>query len=277
MQKMSKLSTAFVLIALSTIVGVSSVRADSAATINSVNVNFSPIVTTISYNYDFLTGTLTPGTATATALAVNGVFMTKTNDPNPPGNQGSGTFIGVARPINFQGDEVVYLQSSCPSGYPNCFSDGSFTFGVFVMRKAKGDTLDQLTNLAANWNVQAGCDGGGAPRFAVDLSNGATISVYFGSPPNYSTDCAPSSSTWMSTGNLATDPPGPGGTRWDSTQIGGTFYGTYSQAVALANAQGLTISDVAVIIDGGWSGTNPSTTQTILFQQIQVNGVTRFP
>ena len=86
-------------------------------------------------------------------------------------------------------------------------------------------------------------------------------------------DCPPP--TWTSSGNLATD---LAGLRWDSTQIGGTFYGTYSEAVTLANAQGLTISVVFLGTDGGWIAPNAGTPngQTFLFKDIQVNSITRF-
>jgi len=36
-------------------------------------------------------------------------------------------------------------------------------------------------------------------------------------------------------------------------------------------------NEVILGTDGGWSGTNPATSQTILFKSIQVNGLTRFP
>ena len=78
--------------------------------------------------------------------------------------------------------------------------------------------------------------------------------------------------SWQPTGNLVTDPE----PRWDSTQIGGPFYGTYSEAVLLANAQGLTISAFVIGTDSGWFGANPATTQTVLYKSIEVNAITRF-
>jgi hypothetical protein len=267
--------------------GISAVSADSSAPPSYIGIKFSPIITTVSYNYDFLTGALTLGTATATSLAINNILLTVISDPTPPGRTNGATFFGTAKPEHFCDssgvcDTVVYEQSVCGSGYPTCFSDNTFTFGGFVTRNVKGDTLGQLTYLASQYYIQHGCDGGGSPRFQIDMSNGKNIFVYFGSFPAFA-DCAPSN-TWQpacptaqcATPNMASD---SAGLRWDSTQIGGPFYGTYSTAVTLANAQGLTISSVSVITDGGWSTGNAGTAngQTFLFRSIQVNGLTRFP
>src|SRR6266851_2751474 len=117
MHNIKRLLSAFALLTLSMVVGVSSVRADSSTPVNTINVNFAPITTTVSFNYDFLTGMLTPGTATATALSINGMFVTTTNDADPPSN-GFGTFFGDAHPVHFQGDQVVNTTSVCP-GFVN--------------------------------------------------------------------------------------------------------------------------------------------------------------
>jgi hypothetical protein len=294
MHSIKKLSTAITLVALSLIIGVTSARGDSSYPVNYFGTNLTPVTTTLSYNYDFLTGALVPGTATATALAINNVFLTRVSDPAPPDSRNGATFFGTAEPVHFCDssgicDTVVYQQSVCPvyppsppGPQPTCFSQGTFTFGGFVTRNVKGDTLDQLTYLASQYYIQYGCDGGGSPRFQIDMSNGNNIFVYFGTYPSFA-DCLPSNtwqpacpSTQCPTPNMASD---SAGLRWDSTQIGGPFYGTYSTAVTLANAQGLTISSVSVITDGGWSTGNAGTSngQTFYFQSIQVNGVTRFP
>ncbi len=207
-----------------------------------------------------------------------GLFLVLTPFLTPvSASNGFGTYIGTAQPLHVTGMQgtVLYEQYVCPTGYPTCFSDGTFTYGYFVMYTARGLTLDQLTNLATQYNVQSGCFGGGSPRFSIVMSNGAEIQVYLGTYPNFS-DC-PTTNTWYSTGNFATD---SAGLRWDASQLScGTFYGTYSGAVACANSLGLTISAILVGTDGGWSGSNAGNTngQTFWFQNIQVNGLTRFP
>src|SRR5437899_3120359 len=66
---------------MTAISGVSAVFGDSSTPPNYIGVNIGPIITTVSYNYDFLTGEVTLGTTTATALAVNNVFLTVVSDP----------------------------------------------------------------------------------------------------------------------------------------------------------------------------------------------------
>lgn len=247
--------------------------ADGSTPVNYISVNFGPITSTTSFNYDWSTGELTEGTAAASVSSTANVFEALVSDPTPPDPpNGFGTFIGTARPVRFDGETVVYTQSVCPS-WPlfTCLADGSFTFGYMVLYNVRRATLDQLTTLATQYNIQSGDCGGGSPRFSVVMSNGAEVHVYIGPFPNY-TGCTPNS--WQSTGNLVTDP----NLRWDSSQIGGTFYGTYSEAVALANAQGLTMNSIFLGTDGSWStGGAPSGDQTVLFKSIEVNSVTRFP
>src|SRR5215470_1254941 len=90
------------------------------------------------------------------------------------------------------------------------------------------------TTLSADYEMQTGCFGGGAPRFQVriDYDNDGMISagdksvfIYWGSPPNF-TDCP---AGWSNTGNLiaATD------LRYDLSSVGGGFYSTHTDAVGL--------------------------------------------
>ena len=248
--------------------------------VNHISFNFNPITNSTSYNYNWSTGTMTLGTATASVSSTQNLLENSVSDPTPPDPNGYGTFIGTGRPVKSPtgGGSVLYEQSVCGSGYPTCFSDGTFTFGDMVMYPLRGDTLDQLTNLQTDYYVEHGCFGGGSPRFQIDMS-GATgagnIFVYLGTSPEFA-DC-PAPNTWLSTGNFATD---GAGLRWDTSQLcPGTFYNTYSGAVACANSFGYKINAIFLITDGGWFGTNAvnSTGQTFLFSNIQANEVTRFP
>jgi len=202
---------------LTAISGVSTIFGDSSTPANYISINFSPIITTVSYNYNFLTGKLTQGTATATALVINNAFLTLVSDSKSDPNNGFGTFFGTARPVRFDHDTVVYTTSHCP-GWPafTCLSDGTLTFGGFVMVHHFGGVLDQLTTLATQYNIQAGDCGGGSPRFSVTVSNATQtheIQVYIGPSPNF-TGCTIGS--WQSTGNFATD---SAGLRWDTSQV----------------------------------------------------------
>lgn len=305
MRSIKKLSTAIVLLALSLVVGVTSVKGDSSTPVNYIGVSFSPIITTVSYNYDFLTGAVTQGTATATALAINNVFLTVVSDPaSSHSNNGFGTFFGTARPVQFQGDEVVNTTSVCPgfpattgppSFTPTCLVDGTLTFGGFIVVHSFNGPLNQVTELASQYYLQKGTCGGGSPRFTLTTSAGSNhnIFVYFG-PSKSFLPCRSGAWTNPDSGvNFANDltEKGP---RWDVNQLktdpthgfvstalcdSQPFVTTYSGAVACANSLGLTIDVIFLVTDSAWQPTAgaPNGVQTVLFRSIQVNSVTRFP
>lgn len=284
---MKKRLTSLLLVALTAAVvalaSAISASADTSAPLDYVGVNFDPITTSTSYNYDWSTGELTTGTAAGSVFSTANVLENLVSDPSPPDPNGYGTFIGTARPVQSPtgGGAVLYEQSVCGSGYPTCLGDGTLTSGNMVMYPLRGSTLDQLTYLATQYYVDDGnpgsnCFGGGSPRFDVVMSNGNEIHVYLGTYPSF-TDCPPKD-TWIPTGNFATD---LAGLRWDTSAIcPGTFYNDYSGAVLCADTAGLTTNAILVSTDGGWFGTNAGPAgsgQTFLFQDIQVNGITRFP
>jgi hypothetical protein len=271
------LSTAGVAVMLTALAG--SASAGTSLPVNYVGLNFAPITTSTSHNYNWSTGALTSGTASASVFSTANAVQNTVHDPSPPDPNGFGTFLGTARPVKSPtgGGAVLYEQSVCVEGYPTCLGDGTFTYGDMVMYPLRGATLDQLQFLATQYYVEHGCFGGGSPRFSIVMSNAVDtveIHVYLGMYPNYM-DCPPPG-VWLSTGNFATDAAGP---RWDTSQIDGTFYNTYTGAVTLADALGYRIDEILLVTDGGWFGANAGTPdgQTFLFQDIQTNGLTRFP
>ena len=58
--------------------------------------------------------------------------------------------------------------------------------------------------------------------------------------------------------------------RFDLTQFGGPFYGTYANAVALVGAQPITA--IQLVVDGGWS--QPDKEQTVLVRKVTINDQT---
>ena len=90
---MNKLFLSFVLLVF--LVPVALVSAQSMPA-NYIDVNFSPITNSTSYNYDWSAGTLTVGTATASLFSTQNVLENSVSDPTPPDPNGYGTFIGTA-------------------------------------------------------------------------------------------------------------------------------------------------------------------------------------
>jgi hypothetical protein len=125
--------------------------------------------------------------------------------------------------------------------------------------------FEELEELGTEYNLTDDGAGGGSPRFQVALDEDGdgdadgNVFVYIGTPPNFDDD----PSGWEDTGNLleSTD------TRFDTTQFGGPFFGTYAQAVALVGE--LPIVDIALVVDGGWFQSDGE--QTVLFDDIRVH------
>ena len=272
------------ILVLSMVLGVVSV---AGASTTSLPLNLLPLTTTISYDYDYLTGILTPGTLTATDLAFGNMIFTVVADPSPHSN-GGGTFFGTARPVHFTGDEVVYTASVC-TPFPGCSS--SLTFGGFVVNHHFNAPLSSLTTLASQFYLPSTSGGTGSdcavgsPRFSLTTSLGANknIFVYLGELPtgSYPTGqggCTKDTWTGENSGmNLAT---ASAGLVWDTSQLcPGTQLNTYAGAVSCANGLGATINAIFVVIDGGYNGiaTGGSGTQIVYFRSLQVNSATRFP
>jgi len=272
------------ILVLSMVLGVVSV---AGASTTSLPLNLLPLTTTISYDYDYLTGILTPGTLTATDLAFGNMIFTVVADPSPHSN-GGGTFFGTGRPVNFQGDEVVYTASVC-TPFPSCSS--SLTFGGFVVNHHFNAPLSSLTTIASQFYLPSTSGGTGSdcavgsPRFSLTTSLGANknIFVYLGELPtgSYPTGqggCTKDTWTGENSGmNLAT---ASAGLVWDTSQLcTGTQLNTYAGAVSCADGLGATINAIFVVIDGGYNAiaTGGSGTQIVYFRSLQVNSETRFP
>ena len=127
-------------------------------------------------------------------------------------------------------------------------------------------TFNSITTLSAEFNVTDDACLGGAPRFTIDFAATTNnVHVYLGThnPATGQFDCAPN--TWISSGNLI----GVVEPRYDLTQFGGPFYGTYAQAQALVG--GLTVDQILFAVDGGWAFTATDKEQTVLLRTATIN------
>lgn len=154
------------------------------------------------------------------------------------------------------GSTITLVSNLADTNTANDFSGVQFTnLGTLKM----GD----LKVLATEFNATDDGCGGGSPRFAITFANGKTVQVYLGER-NATTgnfDCP--LNTWVRTGNLV----GTTDLRVDTSQIGGTFYDTWANAVRLAGSE--TITAIRLITDSGWFFADKE--QTTLVRNALVN------
>jgi hypothetical protein len=150
------------------------------------------------------------------------------------------------------------------NGQATLVSNSTIPYSYISFNDLNGQAVANLTDLSANV-ASVSAYGGGSPRFSVQVTDGTTtksIFVYLGTLPNFTAGAT------GNTGNLLDDLIS--GARVDSTQVGGPFYGTWSQAVSAATGSGyLTISNISVVADGGWAVGS----QTVVLDAVSINGV----
>lgn len=128
-----------------------------------------------------------------------------------------------------------------------------------------GLTLQQITELSAEFNVTDDDCIGGSPRFVINYAGNQSFIVYFGPSPNF-TGCT--QNTWVSTGNLV-------GTsealRVDTSHLtGGSVNSTWAAALALVGSQPIT--SINLIVDSSWAFADKE--QTVLVRSVKLNNET---
>jgi hypothetical protein len=161
------------------------------------------------------------------------------------------------------------VQVWCLTSDTNVIGDADDFGGIAVKEgKLDGLTLAEVTDLSTDFLVKEGDCAGGSPRFQLSLDtdddgdHDGNVFVYLGPWPNY-TGCP--LNVWESSGNLVEDAD----PRWDTSQIGGTFYDTYENAVELAG--GATVLDVSLVVDSGWALAGQR--QVVCVDDAEVNGI----
>lgn len=128
-------------------------------------------------------------------------------------------------------------------------------------------TFSSLTKLSAQFNVTDDACAGGSPRFAISFGE-KTLQVYLGTLNTTTGEFVCTPNTWLDTGNLI----GSTDARFDLTQFGGNFYGTYAEALALLGSQ--TVTGIRVATDAGWKFADKE--QTVLLRDVEINNTTFF-
>jgi hypothetical protein len=110
-------------------------------------------------------------------------------------------------------------------------------------------TFAEIRELSARYAAVEGGHGGGSPRIVVGVDTDSddevdgNVSIYLGTPPSFDDEA---SEEFQSTGNLV----GSSDLRFDTSQVGGTFYDDYAGAVELVGDAD--VGYVLFVVDAGW-------------------------
>ncbi len=115
--------------------------------------------------------------------------------------------------------------------------------------------FSQITELSAVYAFTTGNCHGGALRWSVRVSPTQSVFIYYGDYPNF-TDCTTNSQSGTNLISLSD-------LRFDTSQVGGTFYDDYAGALALVGA--LPIVRASLVLDGGWAGDQVVTLSSATF------------
>ena len=152
---------------------------------------------------------------------------------------------------------VVFKSTGSDAETENDYSYLSFTPSASLL-------FSQITALHAVYTFTQGNCHGGSLRWSVRLSPTQSVFIYYGDYPSFA-DCTTSSQTGV---NLIISPD----LRFDTSQFpGGTFYDTYTHAVALLGST--PVIRASLVLDSGWGGDQVITP----VQNVTVNGNTFVP
>lgn len=170
------------------------------------------------------------------------------------------------------------LSSRClePGGVFGCIEGDRLTRSGIVFTPPPGHILrfQDLFRLSTDFNPTETDCGAGSPRFEIglDLTGDGLVDgslfVYLGPQYNF-TNCLRG---WQSSGNLIADISSD--QRYDLTQFGGPFYGTYFEALTLVG-RGAICYILLVVDSGWWPQLQPKAgTQIIHVDNVRVNQFT---
>lgn len=127
-------------------------------------------------------------------------------------------------------------------------------------------TFASITTLSTEFNVTDDDCTNGSPRFQIRVATSTgekNVFVYLGPTPSF-TGCLPN--TWIASGDLSDSTE----LRVDLTQVGGAFYSTWAQAVALVGT--LQVTGISLVVDAGAVFADKE--QTVKIRNVRVNGST---
>lgn len=182
-------------------------------------------------------------------------------------------FTGVVKAASsFYGDAQI-VSGGNPGGTAQLRSDDSPGWGGINFDDLNGSNFSSLTTLSTDFNVTDDNCGAGSPRFSIEVdydnnnvesAGDKNVFVYLGPFPNYDS-C--SQNTWLSSGNLVNSSDN----RWDTSQVGGTFYDSHANAVSLVG--NMKVLNISLDVDSGWNNTasGGDGEQTVLVDNTTIN------
>jgi hypothetical protein len=193
-------------------------------------------------------GTYTSGAWTLTAPQTDSYSAQVQQPINPNGSSVWSAKKGVI-PVQFTlTDTKSFTFESLQSGYCSpqpCYvpvNDTASSDASYV--PASPITVAELTSLVANYSWQTGTDHGGSLRWSIETPVG-NVHVYFGDYPNYMSETPGVNGSGV---NLLASSD----LRFDTSQVGGTFYDNWADVLSLVGTQ--PVNSVDLVLDAGWGG-----------------------
>jgi hypothetical protein len=126
--------------------------------------------------------------------------------------------------------------------YGDASTDNDFSFLSFTPSSPL--LFKDITTLSATYSFTTGNCHGGSLRWSIRVSPTQSVFIYYGDYPNF-TDCTTNSQSGTNMITLSD-------LRYDTSQVGGTFYDTHAGAVALVG--NMPIVRASLVLDSGWGG-----------------------
>jgi hypothetical protein len=144
----------------------------------------------------------------------------------------------------------------------------------YLSFKPSGALLfSQLSQLIAVYSFTEGNCHGGALRWEVSVSPTQSVFIYYGALPNF-TDCTTVNQPTVNQSGV--NMIGLPDLRYDTSQVDGTWYNTYQNALQLVGH--LPVLSVSLVLDGGWViDGDQNGDQKVTLGNVTVNGNTFVP
>jgi hypothetical protein len=126
--------------------------------------------------------------------------------------------------------------------YTDTSTDNDFAYMSFT--PAAPLLFKDVTQLKTTYAFTLGDCHGGSLRWSVRVSDTQSVFIYYGDEPS-TTDCTTNNQSGVNMTTL-------GDLRYDTSQVGGTFYDPYAHAVELVGD--MPIIRASLVIDSGWAG-----------------------